>query len=153
LRLPCELVPTTSWGSSLAKNLPPAFWQQLRQACLDAANNQCEICGAHDGTLEAHEIWSYDDAAFTQTLVRHIALCKPCHMVKHMARSSKVCTDEQFAALVEHFLQVNGCTRDDFERHAREVNEQMKARSQHDWTVVLPPEIEAKLQRESNEEI
>jgi len=140
-RLTCELVPSTSWGNSLKKRLPKMVWDRLRDDCYRNADHQCEICCA-SGTMEAHEVWSYDDTAHTQTLVRLISLCNDCHQIKHFGRAVKVCSEEELDALSVHFTRVNCCSEDDFDQHLKQVQAKWAERSRYEWQLILPPEIE-----------
>lgn len=136
-RLELELVPSTSWGDNVRSRLSRQDWDTIRQACYKAAGWRCEICSGI-GTkhrVEAHEIWSYDDVAHTQTLVRTIALCPRCHQAKHIGRTLSVCGPETQDAVLAHIKQVNGWTDEEllaaldaaFDLHAR--------RSQYHWAV------------------
>ena len=101
--------------------------------------HRCGIC-VSEGPLEAHEIWEYEDVL--QRLAGLIALCKPCHNVKHMGRSGILATRGQLnpEILVEHFLTVNGCTRREFEEHLRDSFALWERSSQQDgWKVDWGP--------------
>lgn len=106
LKLKIELVPKGQWGANLRKALPTKQWDLLRRRTYKAAGYRCEIC---DGVgrkhpVECHEIWHYDDANLVQTLEGLIALCPPCHGVKHMGRSLVIGHGPRAIA---HFMQVN----------------------------------------------
>jgi hypothetical protein len=86
-----DLIPSSSWGASLANILMPKEWKTLRQAAIDRAKNCCETCGVSGikVTLEAHEMWSYeiikeDPKIGVQKLNDIIALCKSCHLCFHL---------------------------------------------------------------------
>jgi hypothetical protein len=88
-----DLIPQTSWGSSLANVLSTSQWQQLRLAAIERAKHQCELCGVGEesGSLEGHEMWSYkapmdgENGEFgIQTLEDIVAVCKECHGCFHL---------------------------------------------------------------------
>ncbi len=93
-----DLIPQTSWGSSLANLLTGASWNALRRPLIAANHNVCELCGRQHDTLDAHEVWSYEfpgaedwaqrhdpklTVCGTQHLVGLMAICKTCHECFH----------------------------------------------------------------------
>lgn len=94
-----DLIPYTSWGSSLANLLTRDSWNKLRWPLITAHNNVCELCGNRLNSLEVHEVWSYafppaavmkkasSEIVFgTQTLDGLLALCSDCHRCFHLGR-------------------------------------------------------------------
>jgi hypothetical protein len=138
IRLTIELVPRKSWYSNMRSVMPQSAWNRLRNSVNDKYNHRCGICGA-EGKLECHEIWEYDDNNHIQTLHGFVALCALCHRVKHIglagihAREGKL----DYEKVVEHFMQVNGCNRESFEKHKKQAFEQWRLRSQYQWQVNL----------------
>ena len=94
-KLTIELVPTGTWGANLRSMLTKSQWDKLRKHCYAEAGHVCEICGdsglnqGRKHAVEAHEVWTYDDANCVQNLERIIVLCPRCHQVKHMGRTLK----------------------------------------------------------------
>ena len=90
MKLTIELVPRTSWHSSVRACVSKGEWDIIRRATYHKAGYRCEICGgvgdAHP--VECHEIWEYDDENHIQKLVGLIALCPKCHHVKHIGYAS-----------------------------------------------------------------
>jgi hypothetical protein len=93
-----DLIPHTSWGSSLANMLTKTSWDKLRLPLIEQNNNVCEVCGTRHRSLDVHEVWSYampeqakikeaqqtGGVAFgVQTLEGLIAICKECHKIFH----------------------------------------------------------------------
>lgn len=69
--LTIELVPSTSWYSNVRSMVKPEEWDILRRISYKEAQYRCKICHGQ-GTkhpVECHEIWEYDDAKHTQTLM------------------------------------------------------------------------------------
>ena len=85
-KLTIELVPTGQWEDNLRSHLTPAKWNMLRSSCYVRAQHKCEICGGvgNKHPVECHEIWDYNDETQVQKLLGLIALCPPCHQVKHI---------------------------------------------------------------------
>lgn len=54
-----DLIPQTSWGSSLANLLTKASWDRIRHPILDDVSRVCSVCGIQHTTLDIHERWSY----------------------------------------------------------------------------------------------
>jgi hypothetical protein len=77
-------------------------------------------------------VWDYDDTRRIQRLVRLVALCPPCHEVKHLGLTAKRGRQAQAHA---HPARVNGWTRADAEAYAEVVFEQWATRSRHHWTL------------------
>jgi len=131
-RLTVELIPATTWYDNLRSRLTPEGWKRLRKECYRKAGYRCEICGGRgpDHPVECHEIWHFDDDRAVQTLVRLIALCPSCHLVKHFGFASVSGRGEEAFA---HLLRVNGWTREQGERHVAEAFRQWETRSRRQW--------------------
>ena len=138
LKLTIELVPSTVWNQNLRAILPKIEWDALRKKVYGAYGNTCGICKAA-GTLHAHEIWDYDDTKHIQSLKGLIALCALCHHIKHIGfagiASSKGGLD--FEKLVHHFMKVNACDRQEFQKHYSIAFETWEKRCHHDWDLDL----------------
>lgn len=106
MKLNFELVPDSCWYSNLRSILSKEQWDVVRKDAYSRAGGKCMICGA-DGRLEAHESWEYDEKNKIQRLKDVIAVCKSCHEVIHIGRTSLMGGEERAAA---HFMKVNGCS-------------------------------------------
>lgn len=135
-----ELVPTTSWGDNLRSRLSKADWDRVRKHTYRRANYRCEICGGagfqqgYNWPVECHEVWGYDDDQHVQTLVRLIALCPRCHLVKHIGRAQQV---GKFDEAMGQLRAVNGWDVDSAKAHIREAFRVWQERSRHQWTLDL----------------
>lgn len=127
MKLTLELVPDTLALHSLFRLLTTKAWNTLRKKALEECNYQCAICGASGGQLNCHEQWEYDDETHTQRLARLIMLCQMCHLVKHM-NSGYV----PFEELVQHFMKVNDCSRQEFDEYYQHCCEERTRRSIRD---------------------
>jgi hypothetical protein len=138
-KLKIELVPSTCWYSNLRNAISPYDWDVLRHGVYRDVSYRCEICGA-SGKLCCHEVWQYDDYHHIQILKGFVALCVPCHMVKHLGYASCFGVGEiegGYDALVEHYMRVNSCTREDFEKDSNKAFEVWDKRSNYQWTCDL----------------
>ena len=120
LKLDFEMVPDSCWYSNLRSILSPEQWNAVRRDAYARANGKCMICGAPSSRLEAHERWSYDEGNCVQKLETVVAVCKSCHEVIHIGRTSLMGNEK---AASEHFMKVNGCSYADYRKALGEANE------------------------------
>lgn len=111
--------------------------------------------------LECHEEWEYDEATRTQRLSKLLALCTPCHQIKHLRRKHRGWSHEwwdqewvrraprwydeeelartmrydPFYALEGHFMKVNGCDLATMREHVNEAAKLWERRSRIEWWV------------------
>lgn len=119
LKLNFELVPDSCWYSNLRSILSPAQWDVVRKEAYARARGRCMICGAPVTCLEAHEKWEYDEKNAVQKLADVVAVCKSCHEVIHIGRTSLMGNEERACA---HFMKVNGCTYAEYKKALGEAN-------------------------------
>jgi hypothetical protein len=133
-RLAVELIPKPCWGKNLRNALPRAKWEQLSDQVRTQYNQRCGICGA-SGKLHCHERWRYDETAFVQRLDGLIALCELCHQAKHMGRTATLAREGvlDYNRVVEHFCQVNKCSRGSFDIYLSEEYADWDWRNKHEW--------------------
>ena len=146
-KLTIELVPETAWGSNLRLVLSVKDWDVLRRACYEKAGFVCEICGGKGSnhSVEAHEVWEYNDKTHVQKLLRLIALCPSCHEVKHFGRAEAI--GNRPRALM-NLMQVNNWSRAYAESYIAQVYELWNARSNFMWTLDTSVIGNLKLQKE-----
>ncbi len=133
-KLTIELVPEKSWHNNLRSLLPKDAWDKLRHQVSRDYHHKCGICNS-TGKLDCHEVWKYDDACHIQKLTGLIALCNLCHRVKHIGLAQLQAGQGKldFDVLTKHFMQVNNCTRQDFETERKKALEIWAERSKYDW--------------------
>lgn len=87
-----DLIPASSWFSSLANLLVGSSWSLLRDGVI-ADSGACEECGDFR-SLEGHERWSYvrRHDAYVQRLDGIRCLCSRCHATQHLGRANVVGT-------------------------------------------------------------
>lgn len=138
MKLTIELVPKTSWFSNVRDALSQSNWNLVKRLTSQAANSRCEVCNdvGPKWAVECHEIWDYDDVNHVQKLVRTIALCPPCHAVKHVGFNMKR-FPRRVPTLIRHLANVNGISQQEAEDYIVHSFEEWFERSQHNWTVDL----------------
>lgn len=136
LKLKIELIPSISWGRNLRRVARQSAWNKLRKEVYAKYKHKCGICRAK-GKLHCHEIWKYDDQTYRQKLSGFIALCDLCHSVKHLYRTQQISTPslDYYKMAVEHFMKVNACNRNVFEKHKRDMFTKWHKRSQYEWEI------------------
>jgi len=134
MKLTIELVPQTSWYNNVRSNVTPAEWDVLRKESYKKAGYKCECCGGVGPThpVECHEIWEYDDEAFTQTLTGLISLCPSCHQVKHIGLAR---IKGNYQKALKHLAEVNGITEEEVDEYVEECFKTWQERSQNKYTV------------------
>ena len=126
MKLNFELVPDSCWYSNLRSILSSDQWDVVRREAYARAGGKCAICGGVSPRLEAHEQWEYDEKNAVQKLKNVIAVCKSCHEVIHIARTSLAGGEERAAA---HFMKVNGCNYAAYRKALGEANEAHRRRN------------------------
>lgn len=135
MKLTAELVPSTVWYSSLYRLLPAKVWDEIRNGIIKQNSRKCQICNETEGTMNLHEIWTYDDKNHIQRLDGFILLCKMCHHVKHIGLAGILAEEGKldYNKVVEHFCEVNSCSEKAFKKHVDEAFEIWRERSKNEW--------------------
>ena len=135
MKLDFELVPDSCWYSNLRSILSPAQWDIVRREAYALANGKCMICGEQTRRLEAHERWEYDEENGIQKLQTVIAVCRNCHEVIHIGRTSLMGGEERACA---HFMKVNGCSYAEYRKALGAANEAHRRRNKiPEWKLDL----------------
>ena len=134
LILKIELVPASSWFSNVRSAVTAKQWSSIRLKNISYAYNICEICSDPGEThpLECHEIWGYNDEKLIQKLIGMTALCKNCHMVKHIGLAQIQGKGEK---AMKHFMKVNKMNKADAEKYISEQFIIWAKRSKSKWTL------------------
>lgn len=133
-KLEMEMVPRTTWYKNLRYYLSQEEWDGIRRKTYRIYKGRCGICGV-SAKMNCHEIWEFDDRKHIQKLKGFIALCKNCHLLKHLAFTEMACTKEEENELMQHFMKVNNCTEKDYKKHEKAVWKKFFKRSEFEWTV------------------
>jgi hypothetical protein len=114
-----DLIPLSSWGSSLFNLLTKRSWDTIRLPVIRAHGRVCQLCGAREGWMECHEIWAYamppksaPHGSFgVQRLIGLSSLCQGHHEMFHMGRARMVNTSD---AVKARLIAVNGWSSAEF---------------------------------------
>lgn len=134
-----DLVPSSCWFTNVRSCVGQQDWERLRRMITRRAEQACEACGRGIDRdlgrwLEAHERWSYDDDARTQTLRRLICLCTDCHTATHFGYAQVRGVDEQ---AFTHLRAITGMSERDAGEHVDAAFELWQQRSRVTWTLDL----------------
>lgn len=140
-----DLVPSSCWFTNVRSCVSERDWERLRRMITRRAGLRCEVCGRGEDRerqrwLEAHERWSYDEAARVQTLRRLVCLCTDCHTATHIGLAGLQGNGQAAEA---HLAAVTGLSPRDVERHVNDAFSVWRARSAVNWTLDLSILIEA----------
>ena len=124
--------PSVFHKQTVRKTISQTLWKKIRLQVLDMENRTCYTCGFVPQTeedikkLHVHEIEEYHMNGGSEQLCILSGLnliCEKCHAFHHWGRTVSVLPKEKIESLIEHFLKVNQCTKDDFMNHYRDVKE------------------------------
>ncbi len=144
-KLTIELVPSTVWYSSIYQYYKKSNnfqkWQDIKKELFAKEGTKCWICGKETNHLEAHEFWHYDDVKHAQKLEAIHHLCGLCHKIKHIGLwlhtqdGEMMLKKERLTGndIINHFCQVNDCSKDEFKKYEDEAFETWRERSKHQW--------------------
>lgn len=139
-----DLIPQTSWGSSLANLLTPSSWNSLRHPVIERNNGVCEFCGKYMGkSLEIHELWDYSEPPSDdvlqkqvdgnvyfgrQSLMGFVGVCKDCHACYHLGLANVQGRLEQ---VLQRLAVINAWTEDETDSYVQLVSER------HEWLSLI----------------
>ncbi|MEG0870290.1 MAG: hypothetical protein RSG77_25080 [Hafnia sp.] len=139
-----ELIPYTSWGSSLSNMLTRDSWNELRRPLIKAHNNVCELCGVRLNSLDVHEIWSFQHPKQTkkagtmifgiQKLDGLVAVCSDCHRCFHLGRETAQGTLEP---TLLRLGAINNWTPSEVKTYSAEVFRRWEFNSKINWVLDL----------------
>jgi hypothetical protein len=143
-KLRIDLVPKPLHGHNLrseAVGLGNTRWRMLRQKVLTEHGSACAICGSTEKP-HTHEIWKYEERGKqgTARLLGIEVTCARCHYVHHWCSTRLMVSEGKMQkvsvdALIQHFMDVNECSRQDFERHASDSLLEWKRRNKLKWRI------------------
>jgi hypothetical protein len=135
-----DMIPTTSFGASLANLLTPESWKAIRKPFFQAAGYVCQICGEANGAVEGHEVWRFHDGISdrsgwaTQRLETILCLCRECHQMFHLGLGK---FNGQSTEIAERIRAINEWTAGEYRSYFDSVERQHAARSRRNWTLDL----------------
>jgi hypothetical protein len=134
MKLEIELIPSSSFFSNVRSEVTQEKWDELRKDCYKKAFYKCEICGGKGNKwpVECHEVWEYKWPV--QKLIRLIALCPDCHMVKHFGLATLKGNRKR---ALNHLMKVNQWSENQAEKHITKAFKEWEKRSQKEWALDL----------------
>lgn len=137
-----DLIPVTSWGSSLANLLAKPCWNAIRLPVIEARGNRCQICGEWQGAVECHEIWAYslppagapEGTVGVQRLIGLAAVCPDCHEMFHLGLAN---IRGRLEVVKRRLMAVNQWSAGEFGSYDREMAASYTARSTVNWALDL----------------
>lgn len=133
MKLNFELIPAGCWKLNLRNILTQKQWSVIKNHVKSKANGKCVICGNSTNRLEAHEVWDYDEENGIIILKDIIAICKDCHEVIHIGRTS---LKGDVIKAENHYMMVNECSYVEMRKQlgiANEINQRRNLIS--DWQI------------------
>lgn len=137
-RLTVEMVPASKWRDNLRALMSDTQWSQVSHLVSEQASHTCVICGARWPSLECHERWRYTLPDSNdpyrmgyQELAGLDALCKACHLVKHLgfATSKLGFAERSFM----HLATVNGTSLAEAKAYAAWAFDEQRKMSRCNW--------------------
>ena len=136
-----DLIPSSSWGGSLANLLTRESWQMIRAPHIIRTGGRCQICAERPNrSPDCHEIWAYSmppagaspTGAGMQRLISIITVCEPCHEMFHLglARSRG-----RGKAAEGRLMETNFWSRKTFAAFDAEARRLFTERSTRQWVL------------------
>lgn len=135
-----EMIPSSSFGASLANLLTSDSWKAIRKPFFQAAGYVCQICGESDGPVEGHEVWKFLDGHqdrngwALQRLETVLCLCRACHQMFHLGLGTITGRAKQIG---ERIRDVNEWTVGELRSYVDYVGRQHAKRSRRKWALDL----------------
>ena len=127
-----DLIPASSWHSSLANVLVASSWKGLSKNFSDIWQG-CEECG-RGHSLECHEKWSYDENTGIQKLMELRTLCDDCHEFQHLGFAK---VSGRLDRALERMMFVNRLHPHEVPVFYDQIAADWERRSAMDWTLDL----------------
>lgn len=127
-----ELIPSTSWFSSLANLLAPGAWHRIRKDVLER-DVSCRECGSRF-SLEVHELWEYSQSNGIQKLTGFELLCHKCHETRHLGLAS---IRGRFEEVFQRLAMLNRLEESELRPYYQAVVALYDLRSSRRWTLDL----------------
>ena len=127
-KLQFQLVPQSAWYKNLRSLL--LNWDDISKYV--RRPGKCSICGENTPYLDAHEVWSYDDANGSQKLKEIIPVCKQCHNAIHIGHANV--TGKGDEALM-HYMLINEISTKEAKADLDDAFFVWERRSAHDWHI------------------
>ena len=139
LPLRIEMIPSSSFGSSLKNLLTEAAWKSIRTRTYAAHGHVCQICGDGGSAVECHEVWEYHTPASQETwgvqsLKALLCVCEECHEMFHPGLAGM---RGRTQAVAERTRLVNAWSDAEYGQFSKWCNALHAFRSRYDWLLDL----------------
>lgn len=150
-----DLIPSSSWGSSLKNLLTQTSWDKLRHPIIESHHKICEMCGQWHNSLDVHEVWHYYEPTQEsidasnkateeqgeaiwpiglQKLVGLIAICKRCHLCFHPGYAR---VQDKYEETIDRLMEINRWSRLHADQYINELEYRFEKRSEYLWVLDL----------------
>lgn len=135
-----DLIPITSWGSSLSNLLTKPSWDSIRRPMISWAGG-CQICLAEQGdSLECHEVWAYsmpplgapEGTVGVQRLMAVAVLCSDCHSMFHLGRARMIGT---VSTVKRRLMELNQWSESEYKQYDDQQRKLGGARTEWNWVL------------------
>jgi len=135
-----DLIPITSWGSSLSNLLTKPSWDSIRRPMISWAGD-CQICLAEQGdSLECHEVWAYsmppleapEGTVGVQRLMAVAVLCSDCHSMFHLGRARMIGT---VSTVKRRLMELNQWSESEYKQYDDQQRKLGSARAEWNWVL------------------
>lgn len=123
-KLKIDLKPSAYHRNTVRRNISQTLWKKIRAQVLEEHNYTCSICGHAPPVeelkrLHVHEIEEYAKDELLCMLKGLDLICEKCHAFHHIGRTFSILNKEQISELKLHFIKVNNCSEDDFNKYLK----------------------------------
>ncbi len=131
-----DMIPSSSFGASLANILTSDSWREVRRQSFEEAGYNCQVCGEANGPVEGHELWSFTDQKrnatgwSVQKLERIICVCNECHEIFHPGLAN---VRGRSMSVAKRLCAVNDWSEKDYNLYARYATDIHVQRSKQKW--------------------
>jgi hypothetical protein len=135
-----DLIPMTSWGSSLSNLLTKPSWDSIRHPMIRWAGG-CQICSAEQSnSLDCHEVWAYsmppsnapEGAVGLQRLMALAVVCSDCHSMFHLGHARMTGTAH---VVKRRLMDINQWSEPDYKLYTDQQERLGYARANCRWAL------------------
>lgn len=125
-KLKIDAKPSLFNGRTVRKAVGQSLWYRIRDHILQGNTPVCSVCGFSPRqdemlNLYLHEIEHYDFEKIVVKLVGLNLICEDCHAFQHFGLTQRYASKEKMSNLINHFMALNECTLEDFNRYKRNL--------------------------------
>lgn len=142
-----DLIPSSSWGSSLANLLTKTSWDKLRHPIIETNHHVCQLCGNQKNELSIHEVWKYIYPSAEemkqrdkfmvfgiQELKGFVCVCHDCHECFHLGLAN---ANGRFDTVVARLKALNNWDQKTTDQYISAIFTRFDNASQINWMLNL----------------